>query len=145
MENAKGKGLLKVVGILLIIGGVINAVSGIFVYIGSFAVKSLVDSGAVDSALTSEAASVLTGSALIISCALALIGGVLKIIAGILGIKYANRPEKAMICIVFSIILIILTVISNIINFSMFGIILGVVLPVLYLIGAVLNKKEATE
>lgn len=142
MENAKGRGFLKAIGILLIIGGIIGVVSGVLAYVSSNAIESLVDSGTLDSTV---ATAVLTGSTLMLYCIFALVSGILEFIAGILGVKYANSPEKAMICIVFGIILIILTIISNFIDFSLLSIIIGLVLPVLYLIGGILNKKSVAE
>lgn len=140
MENAKGKGLLKVVGILLIIWGAIRVVIGLIAFVGIAAAGTLANSGALDAA----DAALLSEEAVIIGAISVLICGVLELITGIIGVINAKKPEKAMICIIFGVIIIICNIISSILDFSLLGLIMVLVLPVLFLIGGILNKKSVT-
>ena len=80
---------------------------------------------------------------------LVLLGAIVSLVAGILGVANAAKPEKATICIVFGILAAVLSVLGNVLTaasggtFSVFNLILGLVLPVLYLIGAFQNKTRA--
>lgn len=132
--NAPGKGLLKVSGILLIIFAAIGIIALILTMVAAGAAASLGgDFGA------------LAGGLVIVGLILGLAGCVFSLIMGILGVKYANVPSKATVCMVFAIITIALQLISLIMNGGN-GIVMGLiglVLPVLYLIGALQNKKVA--
>ena len=135
MEKTSNK-FLKVTGILMIISGGLSIVLGIIAVLGV---------GVVAVALGSEANMGL----LMLSSILVLVSGVASLIAGILGVKNAAKPEKAQICIVFGFITAILAVLGNVLNiaggnsFDVFGLVIGLVVPVLYLIGAFQNKAKA--
>lgn len=133
MENAKGQTFLKVTGILMIIGGIIGIISDIMAFVGIGILSSL--------------ASILAW--LYIAAVVGLIGVVLELIAGIMGVKNADKPEKAGTCIAWGIVVIAFSIISNIISiaispdtFNYFGLFTGLIIPVLYLIGGILNKKS---
>ena len=135
MEN-KSNTLLKVTGILMIIGGALSAILLIFAGgLGLFA----------------SAAGVLgQGSGLLLfATVLLLIGAVVELIAGIVGVKNAAKPEKAGVCIVFGIIVFGLSLLGNIMNligesgFNFSSLLLGLLLPALYLVGAFQNKAKA--
>ena len=131
----KGTGFLKVTGILMIIGGGISIIMGIIAALGVAALAYISD-GTVSSAL------------LYASVVLMLISAVAELVAGIIGVVNCKKPEKAGVCIAWGIIVAVLSVAGTILNsvgggsFSAFSLILGLVLPVLYIIGAVFNKKE---
>ena len=133
--TTKGTGLLKVTGILMIIGGGISIIMGIIAALGVAALAYISD-GTVSSAL------------LYASVVLMLISAVAELVAGIIGVVNCKKPEKAGVCIAWGIIVAVLSVAGTILNsvgggsFSAFSLILGLVLPVLYIIGAVFNKKE---
>lgn len=83
---------------------------------------------------------------------LGLVGAAIELIAGILGVKNWNKPEKAQTCIICGIAVIAFTLISDIISFvsysagfGWFSAILGLVIPVLYLIGAFQLKNGTQE
>lgn len=130
----KGKNFLKVTGILMIIGGAISAIVGLIALIGTLAVSSL-----------------LTGSGLlgwmIIGSVLCLISGVAELIAGIFGVSHCEKPEKAHTCILWGCIVVGLCVLGNIFNVigggsvSVVSLLLGLVIPALYIYGAVQNKN----
>ena len=135
--KTKGTGFLKVTGILMIIGGAISVIMGIIAAIGVAALAYISD-GTVSSAL------------LYASVVLMIVSAVAELIAGIIGVANCKKPEKAVSCIVWGIIVAVLSVAGTILNsvgggsFSAFSLILGLVLPVLYINGAALSKKEHT-
>ena len=133
--KTKGSGFLKVTGILMIIGGAISVILGIIAALGVAALVYISD-GTVSSAL------------LYTSVILMIVSAVAELVAGIIGVVNCKKPEKAGVCIAWGIIVAVLSVAGTILNsvgggtFSVFSLILGLVLPVLYIIGAVFNKKE---
>lgn len=80
---------------------------------------------------------------------LALIGGVIQLIAGILGVKHCNNPAKAQTCIIWGGLVAALSILGTILNvsggkgISWASLLLGLVLPVLCIYGAIQNKKSA--
>ena len=133
--TTKGTGFLKVTGILMIIGGGISIIMGIIAALGVAALAYISD-GTVSSAL------------LYAPVVLMLTSAAAELVAGIIGVVNCKKPEKAGVCIAWGIIVAVLSVAGTILNsvgggsFSAFSLILGLVLPVLYIIGAVFNKKE---
>ena len=127
-SNTTGSGFLKVTGILMIIGGAI-------VILGIEALAYITDGEMVTGLL--YAAGVLT-----------LVSAVAELIAGIVGVKNCKKPEKAGSCIVWGIIVAVLCVAGCILTavggsaFPVFSLILGLVLPALFIIGAIMNKKS---
>ncbi|MDY5693708.1 MAG: hypothetical protein SPK73_02825 [Eubacteriales bacterium] len=130
----KGSKFLKVTGILMIIFGALALILSIVAAIGLAALVAL------DLNTWQYTAAVI----------LMLVGSIFELIAGIVGVKNCNKPEKAGTCMVWGIIVIALSVLSNVLtlvgnpdNFSIVNLLTGLVIPVLYLIGAVMNKKAA--
>ena len=130
----KGRKFLKVTGILMIIGGAFGIIGGIIAMIGA---------GALAAVLETSAGGLMLASALILASA------VFQLIAGIMGVKNCDKPEKAQSCLVMGVIVAILSVAGNIIsnvlgsNFNIFSYATGLIIPVLYIIGAVKNKEPA--
>ena len=141
MEKAKGKGFLKVVGILMIIFGALGIiVVGIIGLVGVLAASTL-------------GIGVVT-AAVIVASILAIIGGVIELITGIIGVKNCNKPENWKSCMIWGIISLALEVLSLILSFVgsnasagsiIINIIGGVAMPVLFIIGAKLNQKQYFE
>ena len=137
METAKtkGSGFLKVTGILMIIGGGISIIMGIIAALGVAALAYISDGRASPALLYA-------------SVVLMLVSAAAELTAGIIGIINCKKPEKAGICMAWGVIVAVLCVASTILNsagggsFNVFFLMLGLVLPVLYIIGAVFNKKE---
>lgn len=130
----KGSKFLKVTGILMIVFGALALILSIVAAIGLAALVTL------DLNTWQYTAAVI----------LMLVGSIFELIAGIVGVKNCNKPEKAGTCMVWGIIVIALSVLSNVLtlagnpdNFSIVNLLTGLVIPVLYLIGAVMNKKAA--
>lgn len=130
----KGSKFLKVTGILMIVFGALALILSIVAAIG----------------LAALAALDLNTWQYTLAVILMLVGSIFELIAGIVGVKNCNKPEKAGTCMVWGIIVIALSVLSNVLtlvgnpdNFSIVTLLTGLVIPVLYLIGAVMNKKSA--
>lgn len=138
MENstAKGAGFLKVTGILMIIFGAIALILSIVAILG-IAALAYVSNGEISSGLL-YTAGILT-----------LVSAVAEFVTGIVGVVNSKRPEKAMTCMVWAIIVIVLNVVGSILtvvggsSFPVFSFILSAVLPVLFIIGAAKNKQVA--
>ena len=130
----KGRYFLKVTGILMIIGGAFGIIGGIVAMIGA---------GALAAVLETSAGGLMLASALILASA------VFQLIAGIMGVKNCDKPEKAQSCLVMGVIVAILSVAGNVISnilgssFNILSYATGLVIPVLYIIGAVKNKEPA--
>ena len=130
----KGRQFLKVTGILMIIGGAFGIIGGIVAVIGA---------GALAAVLETSAGGLMLASALILASA------VFQLIAGIMGVKNCDKPEKAQSCIVIGVIVAILSVAGNVISnvlgsdFNIINYATGLIIPVLYIIGAVKNKEPA--
>ncbi|MBD9009228.1 MAG: hypothetical protein EGR16_02690 [Clostridiales bacterium] len=130
----KGRKFLKVTGILMIIGGAFGIIGGIVAMIGA---------GALAAVLETSAGGLMLASALILASA------VFQLIAGIMGVKNCDKPEKAQSCIVIGVIVAILSVAGNVISnvlgsdFNIINYATGLIIPVLYIIGAVKNKELA--
>lgn len=134
----QGSKFLKVTGILMIIFSIIGIIFGIIAVVGLGALALMADSMGTE----------IPMGLLTVSGILAVVGSVVQLIAGIVGTKNWNKPEKAGTCIAWGIIVIVLCVISNILtlvgypeNFNIVSVLIGFVIPVLYLIGGFQNKK----
>lgn len=139
-KRAPGDTMLKMVGILMLVLGIFMAFGGA----GSLALvakgqsEEVVRQYLTDNQITYG--QMLAGA--VISC----VAGVIYLAAGIGGVKYSNRPEKANQCIVLGVLLvaeIILEVIYNIVlgQFQLYTIVSMLALPLLYLWGAYRNKQ----
>lgn len=130
----KGSKFLKVTGILMIIGGAFGIIGGIVAMIGV---------GALAAVLETSAGGLMLASVLILASA------VFQLIAGIMGVKNCDKPEKAQSCLIMGVIVAILSVSGNVISnvlgsdFNIFSYATGLIIPVLYIIGAVKNKEPA--
>lgn len=151
--EAKGRKLLKVVSILLIIFGILAVVVDLISLLGVFSIitmqgnPELLNQLPEESRLAIQTASVpLTVVSIIIVMAHAII----SIIAGIKGNKHCGEPTYADGCIKLGMALIILNVISTFISIiSGSGIVsllvsflVSLILPGLYIYGWYLNKQS---
>lgn len=127
--------LLKITSILMIISGAIGTGVGLLAMLGI--------------AVTGVAALSLGVSmgVLVLLTLLAIAGGIINLVAGILGVINASKPEKAKICIIFGILSLAVLLLGNIVDFvagdgvNVLNLLKGVVLPALYLAGAFQNQK----
>lgn len=129
----KGATLLKVAGILMIIGGALSIILSIVAIAGIAALAYLSDGS-------------LSMGMLYASGALLAVGSVAELIAGILGAANSKKTEKAKTCIVWGVIVAVLSAAGIILNavgggdFSAVSVVTGLALPVLYIIGAAKNR-----
>lgn len=133
-NTAKGSGFLKVTGILMIIGGSLSIILGIIALLGIAALVYLAGSDA-------------SAGLLYFSGILVLVSAVAELVAGIIGVINCNKPEKAGVCMAWGIVVAALSVLGSVLtvvgggDFSIFSLILGLVLPVFYIVGAAKNKQ----
>lgn len=131
----KGNKFLMVTGILMIIGGAFGIIAGIVAILGVSGLAALAGSAAG------------TGM-LYLASFLCLASGIVQLIAGVMGVKNCEKPEMAQKCIVWGAIVAALSVLGNILNvvagssFNVTSLLIGLILPALYIYGAYLNKKE---
>lgn len=130
MQGAK---FLKVTGILMIIFGALAIVMDLIAMAGLGVLAAI---GAPMGALW-------------LSAIVGLVGAVLELVAGINGVLNAEKPEKAKTCMVWGIIVAGMCVLSNLItlfaypaNFSIVSLLLGLVIPALFIFGAYKNQNS---
>ena len=134
-QTTKGAKFLKVTGILMIIGGALSLIISVIAIVG-IAALAYISSGEISSGL------------LYASGILMLISSAAELIAGIIGVKNSKNPERAGTCIVWGVIVAVLSIIGMILNsvgggsFSATSLLTSLVLPVLYIIGAFQNKQS---
>ena len=134
--EAKGKTILKVVGIIFIIAGAIATVT----YLGGTLLGG---------ALIASGGSIL-GAAVVGLFVVSLAWSILELVTGILGVMNCNKPEKAGTLYTLGIILLVLSIISGLWTIANQGaslknilsLILGLILPVLFVYGAKQNKES---
>lgn len=130
----KGKKFLKITGILMIIGGAIGIVGGVLAVLGAGALAALLE---------------VSATGLLLSSILILVSAILQFIAGIMGVKHCENPAKAQSCFIIGILVALCSVAGNVISavlsdtFNFMNLITGLIIPVLYIYGAMQNKKEA--
>ncbi len=129
MQGAK---FLKVTGILMIIFGAIAIIMDLFAMAG---IGVLAAFGAPTGALW-------------LSAIIGLVGAVLELVAGINGAINAEKPEKAKTCMLWGIIVAGMCVLSNLItliaypeSFNIISLLLGLVIPGLFIYGAYKNQQ----
>ena len=140
MSLARGNILLKIAGILMIIGAALSIILGV---VGVVGMVLYADDPAFNSA----------GPLPMIAAVIAVVGGILQLIAGIIGLKNSDYPEKAVTCIIWGFIVLVVNIVDQIISNidssstsltnTIFGIVISITLPILYLVGAFLNKRSA--
>lgn len=127
----KGASFLKVTGILMIIGGGISLIVAIAALLGIAALAVLGASSGL----------------LYVAGVLTLASAVAELVAGIIGVVNAKRSEKAGLCMAWGVIVAVLCVAGCVLtavggsDFPVLSLILGLVLPVLFIIGAAKNKQ----
>lgn len=137
MENqANGKTMLLVSSILMLIGGIVSAISSAigFAMGGLFAANKGVEGA-------DSLASLFTAYAVVI-----LVLAVFQIVASIFGIVNRAKPERAQACFVMGLILVLIAVFSIVLSIYLesFAIaqIFSLVLPLLYVGGARMNRPN---
>ena len=135
----KGRLMLKVVGILYIIFAALSILTGLMAVVGGAALGI---AGGESLALGLGVIAVAFGLMMILS-------SVFSLVAGILGVKWCARPDKAGTQLVLGVVLTALAVLNLLSSFggdngsaAVVGALIGLVLPVLYTLGAWQNKQS---
>lgn len=143
--DAKGKTLIKVSSILLIIGAAIMIIVALIGMFSGGAVGIL--GGAMNMGDAGSAVAGLLGGTLMVLFGVVLVLGVFELICGIIGMKNADNPAGAGKIIGLGIAMIVLALIGAIfgsmVNTTWYSIVLSFILPILYTVGGFLNKSAA--
>ncbi len=135
--EAQGKGFLKVCGILMIIGGGLGAILSLIAVMGA----------AYTVQLAAMVGLQINEPLLIAGLAISIIGSAFQLFTGIQGVKNCANVSAADKLLKFGIIIVVINIVSVILNvisgaeFNIFGLLLGLVVPVLFIIGAMKNKN----
>lgn len=143
MKNAPGKTYLKVTGIIYIVCAAILILFGGLLLAGG----ALVGSGTAGGISEQNFAIGLVSGGLGIAM---IIYALLGLIMGILGVKNCNKPEKAGVCFVFGVIVLVLGLIGMVTTLlggnatisTIVSSLFGLIIPGCYTYGAHLNKKS---
>ena len=131
----KGHKFLKSTGILMIVAAASSIIAGVFV--GGLGVLAAGLGAASGLTFAYWAALFLT-----------LAGGICQLIAGIKGAKHCQNPDMAHSCMIWGIVVAVFCVLGNLFyviggkGFDVTSLLTGLLLPALYIYGAVLNKKQ---
>lgn len=143
-KRAPGRTFLMVVGIFLIIGGVSAMVTSVmnFVMIGQEEFAPI-----LEQTLQQVGISKTTFQ---ISIVLTAIQSVINVVTGIIGVANSKKIEKASLCYICGIVLIVFALICNAYSafsgaFSIFSVIFSLILPLLYFWGALKNRQALQE
>ena len=144
----KGSMLLKVVSILMIIGGIIGAIGSVIMIVIAAILPTALNDPEVQASMAAEgtSAAAVTG-VFVVATIILIVSAVIEIIAGVKGKKNWNNPAAAKTLIIWGIVCAVLNVIGICFmasSDSSFGayIVTGLVIPILYIIGAVQLKKQ---
>ena len=145
-EKAPGKTLLQVVGIIMVVVGVLS----LLVSLRNIAVLGMAGSGEVGEIMEQSLATTgVTMADYKASVYIMTAGALINLVIGIIGIANCNKIQKAGICFVCGIILIVWqlgtnvysAVTSGITGMGIINIIIGLILPLLYFWGALKNRQ----
>jgi len=151
MPNAPGKGLLKVTGILMVIFASIEILllllgSGLMMLVGFIAGTAADTAGVLNEAMATAGVSI---ALIVIALVVGFIAAIFELVVGIIGIKNSNVLEKAQTCFNLAIVILVIQFGSLVLGIVSSGFsplsLIGFVLPVLYLIGANMNKKALAQ
>ena len=135
MKN-QGQTFLKVTSILMVIGGIIALFAGVFAILGVSALAALMGSA--------EGTGLLYAGSV-----LAVVTSAVEILAGAKGLKACRLPEKAGECVILGIAIVALSMISIAVSvkgggeFKIINLVVNLLVPVLYILGAVKTKPAA--
>ena len=145
----KGSMLLKVISIIMMVGGIIGAVGSVIMALAAGVFSAFTSDASVQQAASDAGVNATAiGAMLWVAVAILIITAVIEIIAGVKGKNNWNNPAAATTLIVFGVVCAVLGVVGSILfatngGSAVVSIITSVVLPVLYIIGAVQLKNQA--
>ncbi len=130
--------LLKICGILMIIGGIIGMIVGAVAVVGLSIFVELAEEKGLE----------VNEEMLKVALILSIVGSLITLVAGVLGVMNAAKPEKASVCIIAGIVAVAASLIGNVLtvvsggDFNPVNLVSGLALPVLYLVGAFQSKNS---
>lgn len=142
---ANGSKFLKVTGILMIIFGSLAIVVSIITLIGIGALNTASDALGITSLINSTQ---YNFGMLYTAGFISLLSAVIELVAGIMGVANAEKPEKAKTCMIWGILVAVMCIVGCIFtviggqSFPIFSLLTGLVVPVLYIIGAYKNQQN---
>lgn len=150
MEQNNGSKLLKVMSIIMIIGGILGAIASAMIVLVAALGTAVINDAEVQKAAADAGVKTNAVMALLwVAAAFGVVGAVIEIIAGVKGKKNFNNPSAAPTLLKFGIACCALSVISEIVSligggdFSVTSLLFGLVIPVLYIVGVVQLKNQA--
>ena len=151
-NKPRGSVMILVVSIIMIIGSAFGLIASLVTGAAGAFVKTAMTDADIQSALAQSGLQVPAGmlsQVLTIITILSVISAIIELICAIIGIVNRNKVEKAGLLIGLGILMIVVSLVTNLVPMFMWkaaisavSIIVGLVLPVLYLIGAFLNKTS---
>lgn len=142
MEKNK---LLKVASILLIVFGVVLALLAIiFFAAGDLVAEVIGKSGEEFEGMDAETAAAAVKLGVLVLGIVLLVEAVAYIAAGVIGVQ----QKSAQLCFIVGIVLVVLCgigAITNIVEGQILSAVIGLIVPVLYLVGAIQLKKAAAD
>ena len=129
-----GCGFLKVTGILMIVFGSILVVMNGLAWLGV-------------SALAAIGGEEVDLGMMYVGVVLSFLGSIAELATGIIGVVNCNKANKAKLCLVWGVIVVVMTLLGSIIvpfaggQFSIVSLIIGMIVPALFVLGAVKNSK----
>ena len=149
MEQQKGSMLLKVMSIIMIVGGIAGAVGSLLMGALSGVITALADKEQVQQAARQAGTTTSKITSLMwVATAVSVVAAVVEIIAGFKGKSNWNKPEMAKTLMIWGIICLAVSLVGNILFItsdaaSIISILTGLVVPALYVVGTVQLKKQA--
>ncbi len=139
----RGRMMLKVTGILYIVFAVLSMVGGLVAMLGGglFALGGIGANAYLGAAM---------GGVVLFGGLVLILSNILGLVTGILGVEYCDKPEKAQVCFVLGVILIVFAALSLLGDLfgsasasDIFSGLVGLALPICYTVGASWNKQSA--
>ena len=124
--------MLQVISILMIVFG---AIATVIELIGLVAIIAAIALGA--------------SPLFLLAYILLIAGGIAELVVGIIGVINCKNPEKAQMLLTCGIVVTVLTLVGNILSmilggdFNAFGLISGMLFPILFIVGSLQLKKGA--
>ncbi len=144
---------MKIASILMIIGGILGVVGSVFMAMLSAGVMAIGSNPELQKIFTDVVKTTKAVSAVLwVGVAVLVISSVIEIIAGIKGKKNCNNPAMGKTLLVWGIVTAVVSVVGNVLYASadtasnaivIASCATGLVIPVLYIIGAVKLKNQA--
>ncbi len=149
----KGSMLLKVMSIIMMVGGILSAVGSFFTALLAGVFQAGVSVANSEGALSAEENATAGGAAALlwIGVVILIVSAVVEIIAGVKGKNNWNNPAMAKTLLIFGVVCALLSLLGIIffgigtgtVASAIMSIITGLVVPALYIVGTIQLKNQA--